>query len=245
MATVDYGLDSPKDLSTYLWRGGTFLAFGFGVYWMNRVEYPGPGLRVMAVFALAGLVFLALAAWMYWSSKTGKLKLRDEILEKVAIGPEEQVLDVGCGRGLLLIAAAKKLAKGKATGVDIWHPDDLSGNKAEATLANANAEGVGNRVRIESGDALSLPYKDEVFDVVMSSGMLHHIPEATHRADAVKEMWRVAKPGARLAIYDLWHAADHAATLTTLGIEDLELSGHRFLWGQPGRLIFGRKPAAK
>ena len=33
---------------------------------------------------------------------------------------DEKVLDVGCGRGLLLIGAAKRLKSGKATGIDVW-----------------------------------------------------------------------------------------------------------------------------
>jgi len=38
------------------------------------------------------------------------------------------VLDVGCGRGLLLIGAARRLTTGKAVGVDIWQAEDRVGN---------------------------------------------------------------------------------------------------------------------
>jgi cyclopropane fatty-acyl-phospholipid synthase-like methyltransferase len=70
------------------------------------------------------------------------------------------VLDVGCGRGLLLIGAAKRLTTGKAVGVDIWQTEDLSGNRPEATLENARLERVAERVGVKDGDARRLPFAD-------------------------------------------------------------------------------------
>ena len=47
-----------------------------------------------------------------------------------------------CGRGLLAIGAAKRLKTGKVTGIDVWNPQELSGNSADAAKENAKAEGV-------------------------------------------------------------------------------------------------------
>src|SRR5437660_1447109 len=80
----------------------------------------------------------------------------------------EAVLDVGCGRGLLLNAAARRLTTGKAVGVDLWQNADLSNNRPEATLENARLEGVADRVQVKDGDARQLPFADAVFDVVVS-----------------------------------------------------------------------------
>ncbi len=57
---------------------------------------------------------------MVWSSRVAKLKLRDRLLDSLALKGDEKILDVGCGRGLLLIGAAKRLKTGKATGIDVW-----------------------------------------------------------------------------------------------------------------------------
>ena len=73
----------------------------------------------------------------------GKLRLRDRVLDGLALRGDEQVLDVGCGHGLMLLGAAKRLKKGKAIGVDIWQKEDQAGNDPEATRENARREGRG------------------------------------------------------------------------------------------------------
>ena len=60
----------------------------------------------------------------------------------------------------MLIGAAKRLKSGKATGIDIWSQQDLSGNSADAVKQNAKIEGVNDRVRIETSDARKLVYPD-------------------------------------------------------------------------------------
>jgi cyclopropane fatty-acyl-phospholipid synthase-like methyltransferase len=55
-----------------------------------------------------------------WSSKIGKIRETKRILGVYDWSGDEKVLDVGCGRGLMLIAVAKRLTKGKAFRVDIW-----------------------------------------------------------------------------------------------------------------------------
>ena len=54
----------------------------------------------------------------------GKFRARDALLNAVRGGGDEQVLDVGCGHGLMLIGAAKRLSSGHATGIDIWQDVD-------------------------------------------------------------------------------------------------------------------------
>jgi len=57
----------------------------------------------------------------------------------------ERVLDVGCGRGLLPIGAAKHLTTGHATGIDLWSNVDMGSNSPEATHRNTAIEGVADR----------------------------------------------------------------------------------------------------
>jgi hypothetical protein len=67
---------------------------------------------------------------------------------------------MGCGRGAVLTAAARRLTTGRVTGVDIWSTKDQSGNAKSVTLRNAEREGVNDRVRIETSDMRQLPYAD-------------------------------------------------------------------------------------
>src|SRR5262249_40600592 len=157
--------------------------------------------------------FLLTAGVMLWGSKVGKLRMRDRLLNSIPWRGDEQVLDVGCGRGLLLLGAARRLTTGKATGIDLWKSEDLSGNRAETTWENARAEGVADRVAIQDGDARSLSFPDETFDVVVSSSALHNIYEAAERQRALQEIVRVLKPGGRVAIFDIRHTREYAQVL--------------------------------
>ncbi len=71
---------------------------------------------------------------------------------------EEILLDVGCGRGLMLLGAARRLTTGHAVGIDLWRDEDQAENSPEALEANARLEGVADRIRIDTGDARQLPY---------------------------------------------------------------------------------------
>src|SRR5207245_48370 len=111
-------------------RGAWCLGIGLLLFVINRAEYPGPATQLLSVLGSMGVAFLAVGAFMRWSSKVAKLDLRDRIIDSLALSGEEKVLDVGCGRGLLMIGAAKHLKAGRAFGVDIWNPQDLSKNSA-------------------------------------------------------------------------------------------------------------------
>jgi hypothetical protein len=102
----------------------------------------------------AGLRSGAMALWMIYDSMIGKVREREKYLDKIA-WCDERVLDVGCGLGLFLIGAAKRLSTGRAVGIDKWQAEDLSGNNAAGTLNNAMVEGVADKVEVQTGDARS------------------------------------------------------------------------------------------
>jgi arsenite methyltransferase len=240
-AKPDYGLDAPIIVKRMFTRGAWALAIGLTLYLINHTEYPGPSLRLLSALGVIGLAFVATGAFMVWSSRVAKLSLRDRLLDSLDLRGDEKVLDVGCGRGLLLIGAAKRLRTGKTTGIDVWNTQDLSGNSADATKQNAKLEGVAERVRIENGDARKLVYPDNNYDVVVSSLAIHNIPDRSERNQAVREMWRVLKPGGRLLIFDIFHAGDYANVLRECGAQDVKLSELGFLWCVPSRSVTARK----
>ena len=153
-----------------------------------------------------------MAVWMVWSSKVGKVKERETLLDRVAWTGRERVLDVGCGRGLMLIGAAKRLTTGIATGVDIWQAEDLSGNRPEATLENAAREGVADRVRVETADMRKMPFPDGAFDVAVSNAAIHNLYAREDRSKAIREIARVLKPGGVAVISDIRHLGEYAST---------------------------------
>ncbi len=114
----------------------------------------------------------------------------------MGLAGSEKVVDVGCGRGLLLVGVARRLRDGRAFGVDLWQSIDQSGNTPEATMANAKAEDVAGRVEIRTADMRDLPFHDESMDCGSSSIAIHNVPGEDGRAKAIREIARVLKPGA-------------------------------------------------
>jgi SAM-dependent methyltransferase len=239
----DYGIDAPKTVRKLLIRGGLLILLGAAIYYMNADTSPQGGAALLGALGCMGIAMGIGAAIMIWSSRQGKIAVRDHILDALPWRGDERVLDVGCGRGLLLIGAAKRLRTGKATGIDIWSEEDLSNNSADAAIANAKAEGVGDRVKVDTGDARKLNYQPNTFDTVLSSLAIHNIPEPEEREQAIREMVRVLKPGGHMAIFDILRIGDYARVLEGSGMEILERSGLSLLWCLPARWITARKKA--
>lgn len=172
-----------------------------------------------------GLGSGVMSVWMLYDSRIGKVRERDECLNHITWQGDERVLDVGCGLGLFLIGATKRLATGRAVGIDKWQQEDLSGNNATVTRDNARREGVADKVEVHTGDARKLPLDDASFDVVLSSMALHNIYDAGERQASVREIARVLKPGGRVLIVDIRHIRQYAATLRDAGVEARRVQG--------------------
>jgi arsenite methyltransferase len=238
----NYGIDAPTVV-----RNLAVLGAGLGLAGAVLYALLGPTRPALAIaclnFGLWPCVWLlATSGVMLWGSKVGKFRERDRLLNNISWRGDEQVLDVGCGHGLLLIGAAKRLTTGKAIGIDLWHKEDQAGNSAEATLANVVLEGVAERVEIKDGDARQLPFPDGLFGVVLSSWALHNIYVAADRERAVREIVRVLKPGGQVAILDIQHTREYAEVLRECGFTGVKRSGPRFLFVIPTHAVVGCKP---
>lgn len=160
---------------------------------------------------LAGI--FAYRKWTYASS------IRKQIFDSIALRGDEKVLDVGCGGGVLLNEAARRLTTGQATGIDIWAPHSGGGNYAWL-MKNAKVEGVAAKIEFKQADVRKLPFEDSSFDLIVSSGALHHISrDHSEHEQAINEMLRVLKPGGRIALMDISHMIEgYAANMKTKGV---------------------------
>ena len=173
---------------------------------------------VLGAMMLTGLMMCLEAVAMTLSSRVGKRLVVRGMFDALQLRGDEQVLDVGCGRGLLLLEAAQRLPSGRATGIDLWSRRDQSGNAAAATRRNAELAGVAERVQFDTGDMRHLPYADASFDVIVSSLAIHNLPTETEREQAVREIARVLKPGGQVALLDFRCTALYAQTLREAGL---------------------------
>lgn len=231
---ADYGIDAPEVVRR-MFTIGLLAVIAGTIFYLLRQSVPNALAVSLANMGWwMGGTFLLVACVMLWGSRFGKLRLRDHVLDSIAWRGDEKVLDVGCGHGLMLIGAAKRLKTGTATGVDIWQKEDQAGNSADATMANVRAEGVADRVELRDGDARSLPFADKTFDVILSSWALHNIYDKEGRDKAIREIARVLKPGGRVRIVDIRHVKEYAQVLEREGgIAELKLNGPNFIFVIP------------
>lgn len=173
----------------------------------------------------------------------GKFRVWDEELDRLALRGDETVVDLGCGRGAVLLAAAARLPQGHALGVDVWRTVDQSGNSAQATTANAVARGVADRIDLRTADLRELPLPGASADVVVSSLVIHNLPDRAGREAAIREAARLLRPGGRLVLVDVRHVPAYARVLADAGLTGIQhrSTGYRFWWGIP-RVLTATKP---
>lgn len=171
------------------------------------------------MFCVLALAPITLGTSMLVYSIRGKFNIRDRMLDLIDWKGDENVLDIGTGRGLLMIGAAKRLKTGKAIGIDIWNAVDLSGNFIENTFKNVELEGVKDKVEIKHQDARQMSFTDNSFDVIFSLLCLHNIEDKEERAIAYREIARVLKPGGTALIADYRNITEYAKGLAQAGLQ--------------------------
>lgn len=237
---ANYGIDAPNVIRTMALLAMGLIGAGLV---LQAISHAGSSTARLGVTLLwPGASFGVTSLLMLASSRFGKLRARDRLLDRLALRGDETVLDVGCGHGLMLIGAAKRLTKGNAVGIDLWSQDDQHANSAAATMANAVAEGVGDRVTVRDGDMRQLPFEEASIDVVVSSLAIHNVPSAAERATSIREIARVMRPGGRVGILDIANVGDYARELRTQGFV-VEHNGITPWIFPPTRELIARRPA--
>lgn len=129
------------------------------------------------------------AAAHFW----GRRRAYRTLLAASGVRSGDRVLDVGCGPGYLARMMARAVgSEGSVVGIDAApEMTEYAGRRARHLPS----------CRFEPGDAQSLAFPDATFDVVVSSLLIHHLPE-DGRPRAVREMLRVLRPGGTLLLAD-------------------------------------------
>jgi ubiquinone/menaquinone biosynthesis C-methylase UbiE len=116
-------------------------------------------------------------------------ELQLEALGALEPGPDDRLLDVGCGSGAAIRAAAASVDR--AVGVDL--SQGMIDRARELACATSNVE-------FSVADAEALPFEDDTFTALLCTTSFHHYPDPER---AVAEMARVLTPGGRIVIADM------------------------------------------
>ncbi|QBS40429.1 class I SAM-dependent methyltransferase [Nocardia sp. CS682] len=225
---ASYGFDAPPVMLTLGVLAVGFLAAAVG----NAVV----GNAAPAWLTLLGGLAMAVQFGLFLhATRRGKFRAWERLLDDLGLRGDERLLDLGCGRGAVLLAAAKRLPEGRAVGIDLWRSVDQSGNSLATTERNAVAENVADRIELHTGDMTALPFRDGEFDVIVSSLAIHNIKAPARRAAAVREALRVLRPGGHLVLVDIGRTGEYESTLSANGAETLTARtlGWQLWWGGP------------
>lgn len=237
----DYGFDAPYVPLGF--SAGALLSCVLAIFRIKAGDLAG-----VITFVVLAVWFAALAVSYVYTTRRGKFRVWAELLDALRLLGTEHLLDVGCGRGAVLLMATERLPRGRATGIDLWSTTDQSGNAEGTTRKNAALEGVSDRIELITGNMCALPFPDASFDVVTSSLAIHNVPAEIDRLKAIDEIHRVLKPGGRAILADFKHTDAYARRLSEQGALDVKTRslGWRFWYGGPfgqTRLVEARKAA--
>lgn len=239
----DYGVDAPGVMRTFFLLGFACLLFGgfaphivhIGVVKVNARSFFWPGGFLIA----EGLLFLLYV-------KFGKFRHRDFMLGMHEWRGDERVLDVGCGRGLLLAGAAKRIAQhrgsGHVTGIDIWSNTDMASNSAARTQRNLELEGVSQLCTLVSQAAQHMPFPDASFDLVVSNLCLQNIRGRATRRQAIEQIARVLKPSGVAILSDYKLTGAYAKHVRELGFAVEKRRGSFITTFPPLTVVLAYKP---
>jgi SAM-dependent methyltransferase len=223
---INYGIDAPGLVKAFFILGSlAAIALILLIFLLSSIFA-----TFVSVLAFIIMIYcLAMGSFMMFYSSIVKIKDREKLLDLVSWKGNEIILDVGCGRGLMLIGAAKRVNTGKAVGIDIWQQQDQSNNSAIGTLQNAKLEGVENRVEVKTADMRDLPFQNETFDVVTSAWAVHNLETKVDRQKAIEEILRVLKPNGVLILADISNQEEYEEHFRQKGLK--EIRRHNYVSG--------------
>jgi ubiquinone/menaquinone biosynthesis C-methylase UbiE len=155
---------------------------------------------------LHNAVFYDLTVWLFTGGK--ERAFREKVVALANLRGGEAILDIGCGTGSQAIAACRCIgSSGSVTALDA-SAEMLERARSKARKASMD-------ISFVQGAAERLPFRDDQFDIVLSTVMLHHLPRKI-RKESLAEIRRVLKPGGRVVIVDFEGTADQSKGIVAL-----------------------------
>jgi arsenite methyltransferase len=202
----NYGFDAPNLNKIFFGLGLMSLLINFAIQFIPQNLLSQTSLFYFVInniTILAAVYLLFMGCLMVYYSKIQKIQDAKNYLSLIKLKGDEKILDIGCGRGLMLIESAKMLTSGKAFGIDIWSNEDQASNTYGATVKNGEIAGVNHKIELQTCDMRVLNFEDNSFDLVVSSWAIHNIKEKPERQKALSEIIRVLKPSGQIVISDI------------------------------------------
>jgi len=156
----------------------------FTILNISRPYYYRPAFDIFAPLYDLGM-------WLIGLPFGGERRLRSAVIEKMTPLQDCRILEMCCGTATLSLMAAENGAS--VYGLDITH--------GMLNVAQEKARNKGARLGLIQTDAISMPFKEKVFDRVVASMGLHEIPFDATRG-VLKEIKRVLKDNGRFVIFD-------------------------------------------
>jgi len=159
----------------------------------------------IAVSVISGVLFIYMvcAYWLLGKDNGGLQKqLCNILLDKLEWEGQGKVLDIGTGSGRVAIYLAKRYPSAHVVGIDYWgNPWSYAKSICDR---NAEIEGVADRVIFQRASAVSLPYGDGEYDLVVSNFVFHSV-HIVNKISLLKEALRVVRKGGAFAFQDLFN----------------------------------------
>ena len=164
---------------------------------------------LLPILLIPAACFILIAAYFVYarhrfSAAGGNVQgqVQDLVVERLGWDGRGEVIDIGCGNAPLTIKLAHQYPAAQVTAIDYWGGAwEYSKGMCEA---NAQREGVAQRVSFQKASASALPFEDGRFDAAVSNLVFHEVADTADKRKLIREALRVVKPGGSFAFQDLF-----------------------------------------
>lgn len=150
---------------------------------------------------------------VFFAATMPEKQILGHFVERLAHIRNEKILDVGCGTGALAIRLSKEFPHSQISAIDV---DPIMLEQAKRKLDTARPQ-----ILFQRADVTALPFENEKFDAVVSSMTFHHLSTEA-KTTALREIFRILRPGGRLLIIDFGKPVGWVSFIVTHSIHLLD-----------------------